>query len=394
MFLFTTPSSPSENPAAAARPVPGPAAGPGAGQAAGPVVQAIRDGASASGVGFDYLLATARRESALDPAAKAGTSTATGLFQFIEQTWLGVMKSAGPRLGLAEQAEAITRQADGTYTVPDADRRQAILDLRRDPRISATLAGALTQKNAEALTGALGREPTAGDLYAAHVLGAKGAAALIGTARTFPERAAALDLPEAAAANRGLFYDRTGRPRTAAELYANLSAAAQGVSATDLTGLRQEAPSPPRAATAYAAAATATAAANGAGTATGTATATGFGGSADLRSLFQTESRGAVSDAAARLWQGRSTPPAPERPAPTWFPRSGAAAAEDGPANTGALPAAAPPPAAPAAIPPGTALANPPLPPRRPADLATAPDAGAPKTIPHKTSLFAPRSGP
>ncbi|MGH1589287.1 lytic transglycosylase domain-containing protein [Methylobacterium phyllosphaerae] len=232
MFLFTTPSSPPESPPPQARPLPGTAA-------SGPVVQAIRDGAMASGAGFDYLLATARRESALDPTAKAGTSSATGLFQFIEQTWLGVMKNAGPRLGLQAQADAITRQSDGSYTVPDASQRQAILDLRRDPKIAATLAGALTQQNADALTGALGREPTAGDLYAAHVLGAKGAAALIGTARTFPERAAALDLPEAAAASRALFYDRTGRPRSAAELYASLAAAAQGAAATDITGLRQ-----------------------------------------------------------------------------------------------------------------------------------------------------------
>ncbi|WP_083936002.1 cation transporter, partial [Methylobacterium sp. B1] len=247
MFLFTTPSSPPESPPPQARSLP-------AAPASGPVVQAIRDGATASGVGFDYLLATARRESALDPAAKAGTSSATGLFQFIEQTWLGVMKNAGPRLGLQAQAEAITRQSDGTYTVPDASQRQAILDLRRDPKISATLAGALTQQNADALTSALGREPTAGDLYAAHVLGAKGAAALISTARAFPERAAALDLPEAAAANRALFYDRAGRPRSAAELYASLSAAAQGAAATDLTGLRQDNAAAPQAVSAYASA--------------------------------------------------------------------------------------------------------------------------------------------
>ncbi|MFD0937240.1 transglycosylase SLT domain-containing protein, partial [Methylobacterium trifolii] len=160
MYLFTTPSSPRETGASA------PAA-----RSQGPVVDAIRDGAQASGVGFDYLLATAKRESALDPAAKAGTSSATGLFQFIEQTWLGVMKTAGPKLGLASFADAITARTDGTFTVADPGLRQAILDLRRDPKIAATLAGALTQKNGEALAGTIGRDPTGGDLYAAHVLG-------------------------------------------------------------------------------------------------------------------------------------------------------------------------------------------------------------------------------
>ena len=390
MFLFTTTSSPTDAPPAApARPATG---SPTSGAAAsGPVVQAIRDGAMASGVGFDYLLATARRESALDPAAKAGTSTATGLFQFIEQTWLGVMKDAGPRLGLQAQADAITRQADGTYAVADTAQRQAILDLRRDPKVSATLAGALTQRNGEALGAALGREPTAGDLYAAHVLGARGAAALIATARAFPERAAALDMPEAASANRALFYDRTGRARTAAELHASLSAAAQGAAAqstaaTDLTALRQDGAPPVQAASAYA------------------TTATAFGGGADLRSLFQTDKRGGVPDAAARLWQGRGASQPPQRAAPSYFPRSdteapSAAAAAEEPATTGALarpvpdapqgPAAVTTPAA------GPALVNPPLPPRRPAAFAAAdPKTPTPQTPPPQNTLFAPRSGP
>lgn len=363
MFLFTTTASPPEIPQPPALVRPAPA----------PVVQAIRDGASATGVGFDYLLATARRESALDPGAKAPTSTATGLFQFIEQTWLGTMKSAGPQLGLQAEADAIIRQPDGTYAVPDPAQRQAILDLRRDPKIAAVLAGALTQKNAQALQAATGHEPTPGELYAAHVLGAKGAASLIATAKTFPERSAALDLPEAAAANRGLFYDRSGRPRTAAELYATLSAAAQSVPvAATSAGVSQAAGEAPQAA-AYA------------------MTATAFGGGSDLRSLFQTDRRSTVSDAAAKLWQGRTTGTATARAAPSYFPRSGdteadmrdsapiavaSADLDSLPATTGSL--AAPP------VPPGLALVNAPLPPRRPAEFGAGPS---------PNSLFAPRKG-
>ncbi|WP_163481242.1 transglycosylase SLT domain-containing protein, partial [Escherichia coli] len=90
------------------------------------------------------LLATAQRESSLDPSAKAATSSATGLFQFIEQTWLGTMKSAGPSLGLSSYADAITARSDGSYAVADPSAKQAILDLRKDPQVAATLAGALT----------------------------------------------------------------------------------------------------------------------------------------------------------------------------------------------------------------------------------------------------------
>ena len=368
MFLFTTTASPPEIPTPPALVRPAPA----------PVVQAIRDGASATGVGFDYLLATARRESALDPSAKAPTSSATGLFQFIEQTWLGTMKNAGPQLGLQAEADAISRQSDGTYAVADPSQKQAILDLRRDPKVAAVLAGALTQKNAQALQAALGHEPTSGDLYAAHVLGAKGAASLIATAKTFPERAAALDLPEAAAANRALFYDRSGRPRTAADLYASLSAAARGVtqgvpqgSGPVAVASRPEGSEPPPAATAYA------------------MTATAFGGGSDLRSLFQTDRRVTANDATAKLWQGRTTGTATARPAPSYFPRSddgpssgpaallASADPEDVPVTTGAL--------AESPVPAGPALVNAPLPPRRPAEFGAAP-------LPN--SLFAPRRGP
>ncbi|WP_336488862.1 lytic transglycosylase domain-containing protein [Methylobacterium nigriterrae] len=350
MFLFTTPpASPRETGANAA------AGARSTGSAE--VVEAIRDGAQSTGVGFDYLLSTAQRESALDPSAKAGTSSATGLFQFIDQTWLGVMKTAGPKLGLQDYADAITARPDGTYAVADGATRQAILDLRRDPKIAATLAGALTQKNREALSTALGREPTSGDLYAAHVLGAKGAATLIGSAQATPARAAALDLPEAAAANRGLFYDRSGRPRTASELYASLSTVASGarsMAATDVTTLPQDT-------SAYAAI-------DGGG----------------LRSLFQTDRRqGAISEGVARLWQGRSGSDA-ARSAPSYFPRS------DG--NPDSIAEAAPEAATPPAAVP---LVGAPLPPRRPAEFATSRAASAARVgHPLDLSLFTIRSGP
>lgn len=353
MFLFTTPPATNRD-AGAGRDAVARSAAP-AGSAG--VVEAIRDGAQTTGIGFDYLLATAKRESALDPSAKAGTSSATGLFQFIEQTWLGVMKNAGPKLGLQPYADAITARPDGTYAVEDASARQTILDLRRDPKIAATMAGALTQRNREALTGSLGREPTGGDLYAAHVLGARGAAALINTAQASPARAAALDMPEAAAANRGLFYDKAGRPRGAAELYALL--------ATSQSGARPVAADPdvPDTATAYAA----------------------YDGGG-LRAMFQTDRRqGAVSEGVARLWQGRSAETA--RAAPSYFPRSDAS-------ETGAV-AVAVPTALPAttetAATPATAaaLVGSPLPPRRPAEFATA------QVASREPSLFTTtRSGP
>ena len=204
MFLFTTPTA-SEA------------------QTANPVVSAIREGAQRTGAGFDYLLKTAQRESALEPTAKASTSSATGLFQFIEQTWLAMVKQEGPKQGLSQYADAIT-ESGGRLSVSDPAAREKILQLRNDPQVAAVMAGALTQKNRDQLAGSLGRQPQAGELYMAHVLGARGASDLIRTAASDPSRVAARDFPEAAAANRGIFYDKAGRARSVQEVYGVLAA--------------------------------------------------------------------------------------------------------------------------------------------------------------------------
>ena len=181
----------------------------------GNVVDAIRRGAAATGSDFDYLLKTAQRESALDPQARAPTSSATGLFQFIEQTWLGMVKSEGPRFGLDEEARAISRGTDGQLSVSDPALRREILSLRENPGVAAKLAGALTQSNGAHLANALGREPRPADLYVAHFLGARGAVDLIDAATRDPARSAAAMFPQAARANPSIFFDHGGWPRAA-----------------------------------------------------------------------------------------------------------------------------------------------------------------------------------
>ena len=93
------------------------------------VTGAIREAAKVTGAGFEYLLNTAVRESNLDPAAKAKSSSATGLFQFIDQTWLGTMKQSGAALGYAKYANAITQTSSGRYTVADPAMRQEMVTL-------------------------------------------------------------------------------------------------------------------------------------------------------------------------------------------------------------------------------------------------------------------------
>src|ERR1700733_14179943 len=104
------------------------------------VIGAIRQAAQATGTSFQYLLATARVESGLNPQAGASTSSARGLFQFIETTWLATIKQAGAALGFGRYADAITQTASGNYEVRDPTMRSEILKLRSDPAANAMMA--------------------------------------------------------------------------------------------------------------------------------------------------------------------------------------------------------------------------------------------------------------
>jgi len=192
---------------------------PGTIGAGSTVAGAIRQASQATGTSFSYLLATAQVESGLDPRAGASTSSARGLFQFVEQTWLGTIKQSGAALGYGRYADAITKTPSGNYEVKDPAMRSQILKLRNDPTANAVMAGAFTQANATYLTQKLGRPPSEGELYIAHFFGAGGAGKLISLADSNPNANAADLFPGAAHANRSIFYDRqTGAARTVAQV--------------------------------------------------------------------------------------------------------------------------------------------------------------------------------
>ena len=116
------------------------------------VMAALRSASSATGVDFNYLVQTVQRESNFDPAAKASTSSATGLFQFTNATWLDTVDRYGARHGVNTQGM----------------NNEQILALRSNPEISARMGAELTAENARMLEAKIGRAPTPGELYAAH----------------------------------------------------------------------------------------------------------------------------------------------------------------------------------------------------------------------------------
>src|SRR3954465_15229774 len=101
------------------------------------VAGAIKQAADSVGASFEYLLSTAKMESDFNPTAGASTSSARGLYQFIDQTWLGTVKDAGGQLGYGQYADAISKSSSGTYSVSDPAARTAIMKLRDDPVASS-----------------------------------------------------------------------------------------------------------------------------------------------------------------------------------------------------------------------------------------------------------------
>ncbi len=203
---------------------------------AGRVQSAIALASSKTGVDFDYLLGQAKIESGLNTNARASTSSASGLYQFVEQSWLAVVKKHGAEHGLGWAAESIGRTAGGRYTVNYGATRNAILSLRNDPNAASLMAAEHASDNKDQLEATLGRSANGTDLYMAHFLGIGGARKFLSAMASNPDQSAASLFPSAAGSNRGIFYRPGGQPRSLSAIYQRfadkLGAAATSVSET------------------------------------------------------------------------------------------------------------------------------------------------------------------
>src|SRR5690349_5606142 len=142
------------------------------------LAEAVVRAAQATQVDPAYMMALADKESSLLPDNKARTSSAEGLFQFVEGTWLDVLHRYGSKHGYAAEAEAI-QMVQGRPVVSDNDERERILNLRRDPYLSALMAGEMINTHREILAGKVARDPSFAELYMAHFLGVNGASRFV-----------------------------------------------------------------------------------------------------------------------------------------------------------------------------------------------------------------------
>jgi hypothetical protein len=180
------------------------------------IASSIQNAAAKTGVNFSYLLQQAKVESNFKTDAKAKTSSATGLYQFIESTWLSMVNEYGDKYGLGAYADKIS---DGGRVASSSDR-QAILALRKDPKIASFMAAEYAKENQQHLQKTVGGDIGSTELYLAHFMGPAGAARFLDAYRDSPNRNAAAAFPTEARANRGVFFDKDGSARSLKEVYA------------------------------------------------------------------------------------------------------------------------------------------------------------------------------
>ena len=139
-----------------------------------------------------YLQSIALIESGGNTNAKAGTSSASGMFQFTEGTWKQMAKEMGKE-----------------YSLND----------RFDPQKATEVAAYFSSKQQKQLEKGVGRETNNTDMYMSHFLGAGGATKFLKAKdQNANQSAAALD-PKAAAANKNIYYSKEGKERTVQEVY-------------------------------------------------------------------------------------------------------------------------------------------------------------------------------
>jgi len=203
-----------------------------ASRAGAKITGAIKNAADKTGIGFSYLMQQASVESSFNATAKAKTSSATGLYQFIDSTWLSMVREHGDKYGLGKYADQIS--ANGT--VANRSVKQQILALRKDPEIASAMAAEYAAENKQYLESTVGGEIGSTELYLAHFMGPGGAAKFLSKLQDNPNAIGAKSFHQAACSNKAVFYGENGKPRTMSEIYAFFDKKFDSTASTTVAG--------------------------------------------------------------------------------------------------------------------------------------------------------------
>jgi hypothetical protein len=164
----------------------------------------IEEAASRAGVPVNVMMAIAKQESDFGRAKDPTSSSAKGLYQFIDGTWESMVKTAAPIYGLPT---TITRD---------------------DHRASAFMGAEYARQNKIAFEKVMGRPQKDGEMYISHFMGTQGGIDFVKAYEQNPGQNAAAAFPKAANANKTIFYNDNGTPRSMAQVYSKLSAYVDG----------------------------------------------------------------------------------------------------------------------------------------------------------------------
>ncbi|GJE32619.1 transglycosylase SLT domain-containing protein [Methylobacterium oxalidis] len=185
------------------------------------IVETILRASAEAGVDPVYMMALADKESSFSTKAKAATSSAEGLFQFLSATWLEMIRDFGARYGYEEEAAAVTGRG-AAITVAGDGMRERVLRLRRDPYVACLMAAELIKRDRARIEARIGRDLKTSELYLAHFFGTSSAGRFLALSAEQPGKMAAKEFRSAARANRSLFTEKSGKGRrglTVAEVY-------------------------------------------------------------------------------------------------------------------------------------------------------------------------------
>lgn len=119
-----------------------------------------------------YLRALAGQEGLDDEDARNPRSSATGLMQFTEATWIAMLGQHGRRYGLPDRlANAIQPARGGGFRIVDRAARDEIMRLRNSGEWSAIMGGHLFHEEAEVMQRVRGRPVQVNEVYLGHFMG-------------------------------------------------------------------------------------------------------------------------------------------------------------------------------------------------------------------------------